>query len=462
MPARSWNSLADLDELVLACESPVSAEYLDEAVACYRAGAYRSAIVAAWVAVAYDYLDKLRELELSGDAAAAAEIAKWDAAHASTDLDALLKLEREMLDTARAPFELLSEIEHGDLDRLRLDRHRCAHPSHDHAGEPYQPTAEQARAHIRNAVEHLLSRPPVQGRAALEQLKRDVDRASFPTDVDDAVRRLEVGPLAHARIVLVRNAALVFMKGALVDDAATPAQRERRRTALAAMHRMDTGEVEHAVFDRVNDVIARLPDEDWGRVFALLEALPVVWEALSGPNQANARSLVSRANLPAGAPLLRAALATAGLAEAVTDRAADFDADTLAALLRAHPAEPLLDELLDRLARPESYFYIQDLEDALRAALPSMGRGHIEQAVTAFLSNDQFHGCWTCAPMMDAVMARAAEIGGMEDTLMPVVDRYLDRAYAEGVERYRGIYPEAVAVAEAAHAQRVQNGQVHE
>ncbi|HIG73785.1 MAG TPA: hypothetical protein EYQ24_04165 [Bacteroidetes bacterium] len=449
MPARSWNSLADLDELVLACESEISAEYLDEAVACYRAGAYRAAIVATWVAVAYDYLDKLRELEFSGDGQAAAEIARWDAAHTSTEIGALLDLEREMLDTARNQFELLSEIEHDDLGRLQKDRHRCAHPSHDHAGEPYQPTAEQARAHIRNAVEHLLSRPPVQGRAALDQLKRDVDRASFPTDVDDAVRRLQMGPLAHARIVLVRNAAIVFMKGTLVDDDATSAQRERRRTALAAMHRMDTGEVEQAVFQRVNDVIARLPDEEWGHVFELLEALPVVWETLNEANQDNARSLVARAVLPAGAPVLRAALATEGLAEAVTDRASEYDADTLAALIDTHPADRLVDELIDRLGRPESYFYIRDLGDALRAALPSMGAAEIERVVGAYLSNDQFHGCGTCAPMMDAVMSRAAEIGGIEGVFVPVVDPYLERNYEEGIERYRGLYPEAVAHAEA-------------
>lgn len=462
MPARSWNSLADLDELVVACESPLSAEYLDEAVACYRAGAYRAAIVATWVAVAYDYLDKLRELELSGDGLAAAEIAKWDAAHASTEIAALLDLEREMLDTARNRFELLSEIEHDDLGRLQKDRHRCAHPSHDHAGEPYQPTAEQARAHIRNAVEHLLSRPPVQGRAALKQLQRDVDRASFPTDVDDAVRRLETGPLAHARIVLVRNAAIVFMKGALVGDDATPAQRERRLTALAAMHRMDTGEVEQAVFQRVNDVIAQLPDENWGRVFALVEALPVVWEALNEANQDNARSLVTRAVLPAGALVLRAALATDGLAEAVTGRASEYDAETLAALIDTHPAEPLVDELIDRLGRPTSYIYVRDLGDALRAALPSMEATEIERTVGAYLGNDQFHGCGMCAPMMDAVMSRAAEIGGLEVVLSPVVERYLDRGYREGVERYRGLYPEAVAHAEMARGAVATNGQPDE
>ena len=453
MPARSWNSLADLDELVLACESPVSAEYLDEAVACYRAGAYRAAIVATWVAVAYDYLDKLRELELSGDGQAASEIAKWDAAHPSTEIGDLLELERGMLDTARTPFELLSEIEHDDLTRLRTDRHRCAHPSHDHAGEPYQPTAEQARAHMRNAVEHLLSRPPVQGRAALEQLMRDVDRASFPTDVDDAVRRLETGPLAHARIVLVWNAAIVFMKGSLVDDDATAAQRERRRTALAAMHRMDTGEVEQAVFQRVNDVIARLPDDDWGRVFELLEALPVVWEALSEANQAIARSMVTGPPRPGRIGVLAMAVGVPGLAGLVSEQAQSFEASTLQALLSEGPVPALIDEVVRRLGVREDFFYTRSLEGPLLAAVPWMDRAQVERAVGAYLTNDQFHNCGMCTPMMDAIVERAAELGGLEAALRPVIDRYLDRPWPEGVERYRAIYPSAVAAAEAARSE---------
>ena len=64
-------SLLDLDELVLRVRSPAAREDITEAVACYKAGAYRAAIVATWTAVLYDIFSKIREIELTGDRAAA-------------------------------------------------------------------------------------------------------------------------------------------------------------------------------------------------------------------------------------------------------------------------------------------------------------------------------------------------------------------------------------------------------
>jgi hypothetical protein len=60
--------LTDLDELAQATRDPVSRAYVQEAIDAYRAGAYRTTIVAVWIAVIVDIIDKLRELALSGDA----------------------------------------------------------------------------------------------------------------------------------------------------------------------------------------------------------------------------------------------------------------------------------------------------------------------------------------------------------------------------------------------------------
>ena len=465
VPARSWNSLADLDELVLACESPVSAEYLDEAVACYRGGAYRAAIVATWVAVTYDYLDKLNQLDIAGDKEARKQLEEWEQARSDPDWKASQRLEQSLLDVARDAFEFLSEIEYQDLVRLRDDRHRCAHPSHDHAGEPYQPTAEQARAHLRTAVEHLLSRPPVQGKAALARLTAEVDSAYFPSEVDDATDLLGRGPLGHARDVLVRNATVLLLKEALNNEGGTDPQRANRRVALAALHRMHTGDVEAALYEKASGVVSRLADGDWGRAFDLFAAVPAVWDVLDDPVREKARRVIEDATRDDYLDLLSSAMAIDELESSVVDRAARARASSLAALIGTRPVRGLTDEVIRRLETSESFYDTKALDSALEAALPAMDRDQVERTVGAFLSNDQFYRCGMCAPMMDSVMARAAEIGEMEDVLVPVVDRYLDRGYTEGVERYRGLYPEAVAVAEAARAdaraETLTNGQDH-
>jgi hypothetical protein len=66
-----YEAFIDLDELIVRCRDKLSRKFIQEAVSCYRAGAFRSCIVATWNAVVFDFLHKLRELELFGDPEAA-------------------------------------------------------------------------------------------------------------------------------------------------------------------------------------------------------------------------------------------------------------------------------------------------------------------------------------------------------------------------------------------------------
>lgn len=117
-------ALVDLDELVLLCRDDKARLCIVEAVACYRSGAYRSAIVATWIAVCYDIIDKLRELALSGDKNAEQHIEKIERARAANDFAHALILERDLLKIARDQFELISHLEHIDLSRLQEDLRR--------------------------------------------------------------------------------------------------------------------------------------------------------------------------------------------------------------------------------------------------------------------------------------------------------------------------------------------------
>ena len=123
------SALSDLDELVLKCRDQKAKSYIREAVACYKAGAFRSAIVSTWIAVSFDILDKLKELSLAGDKEAERQIESFDKARRIGDVANSLKFEREILAICRDKLELISPVEFIDLDRLQEDRNRCAHPS---------------------------------------------------------------------------------------------------------------------------------------------------------------------------------------------------------------------------------------------------------------------------------------------------------------------------------------------
>lgn len=204
-------SLVDIEALSLRCRSEQSKEHVAEAIRCYRAGAYRAAIVSTWIAVVFDLIDKMRELAISGDAAAKALETKYESYIAqiqqnnAAGIKSALEFEREILETCRDQLQFFDPQQFIDLIRLREDRHRCAHPSFQKSGIPYHPSAEQARVHIRNALVYVLSQPPVQGKAALAQLKALVASDYFPNDDKKAIAQLENSDLKHATDSLVRG-----------------------------------------------------------------------------------------------------------------------------------------------------------------------------------------------------------------------------------------------------------------
>ena len=162
-----YETFIDLDELILRCRDKLSRKFIQEAVSCYRAGAFRSCIVATWNAVVFDFLHKLRELELFGDPEAAKLLKEFDNLRSSgKQYKELWQFESKIPEIALTKFELISTVEKADIERLLDDRSRCAHPSMTSLEEPFEATAELARYHLRSAVTHLLERPPVQGRVA--------------------------------------------------------------------------------------------------------------------------------------------------------------------------------------------------------------------------------------------------------------------------------------------------------
>lgn len=85
--------LADLDELVMRCRDERAKSYIDEAVRCYRSGAYRAAVVATWIAVCFDFVDKVRELAATGDSQAEKIIADLAKHHSANDFSSATKFE---------------------------------------------------------------------------------------------------------------------------------------------------------------------------------------------------------------------------------------------------------------------------------------------------------------------------------------------------------------------------------
>jgi hypothetical protein len=277
-------ALVDLDELVLLCRDEKARLYIVEAVACYRSGAYRSAIVATWIAVCYDIVDKLRELALSGDKNAEKYIANIERARAANDFHQALMIERDLLNVARDEFELISHLEHIDLLRLQEDRNRCAHPSLISQDQVFNPSGELARLHVRSTVLHLLQHQPVQGKYALERLLNEVHSEYFPDTVQKAVQAFSSGPLRRPRDSLVRNFVLVLLKDVLASTLKWKG-RFRRLTALRAVEELHHGVFELTIKEQLSRLFRMVPDSELYWCVWLLVSLPNYWDVLSNDVQ---------------------------------------------------------------------------------------------------------------------------------------------------------------------------------
>jgi len=380
--------VADLDELVTRCRADSARKSFGEAVACYRAGAYRAAIVATWSAVVFDYLGKLHELELSGNGEAKLILAQYERARVENDVEASLRLERTILNEATQTFELLTPIEKEDLERLRTDRHRCAHPSLLTLDEPYQPSAELARTHLRNAVDHLLSRPPLQGREAFEAVWRDVASEFFPDDPQRAMQRLQA-KMSRARTVLV-NKLVVDLTKSLLTTADKP-HHARRTAALLAIIQMHHGECADLLRRKLDALIASVPDADLNLAVRYCSVIQIAWGSMGAASQDKLKRMVGRS---LDVPTLVDATQVPALMDAL--RLGPMDDASMVAIAAATTLPDFLDRLVERFTASESFDTFKILREAFRnEELASKWTNvQLERLLTAIVHNAEFQKYW--------------------------------------------------------------------
>ncbi|MFB8085026.1 hypothetical protein [Streptomyces sp. NPDC055992] len=192
--------MLDLDDLVNRVVNPDVRPLVKEAHRCYATGAARAAIVLTWTATCADLIHKIEVLKEEGEADARALVQDVQRAQRPSEPDAvplMLNVEKTILDVAEK-LELIDRTHRTQLERLREDRHLCAHPSLRPMGELYVPTSEYARAHLVAALDAVLVHQPSQGQRVLN---------SFIAHAADPAFTFEAGYLGHTFFDRVRPAS---------------------------------------------------------------------------------------------------------------------------------------------------------------------------------------------------------------------------------------------------------------
>ncbi|NMG22982.1 hypothetical protein [Brasilonema bromeliae] len=291
-----YEAFIDLDELIVRCRDKQARKFIKEAVACYRAGAYRSCIVATWNAVVFDFLHKLTELKLLEDKEASNLLEQFEKLSSEKKVKELWQFESDIPKKALNPFELISTVEKSDIERLFEDRSRCAHPSMTSLEEPFEATAELARYHLRSAITHLLERPPVQGRAARERIFQDIKSEYFPTDSELAIKYFQKSPLARARLALIKDVVRGLTINLLTENLPED-ERERQFSAIHAISSMYPEQTREILNEKLSDIILnKVVDTNWEKVIIYLADVKI-WDTLTEPCQLKAVAFIEKLNI---------------------------------------------------------------------------------------------------------------------------------------------------------------------
>lgn len=291
-------SLSDLEALALTCRAEESKDYITESLLCYKSGAFRASIVTCWIAVVFDLIDKIRELSISGDPIAKDLETRYETYMSQIEegnpqgIKSALEFERSLLETCRNKLQFFDTHQYLDLERLLNDRHRCAHPSFQRVGIPYQPSAEQARLHLRNAITHVLSQPPVQGKAAIAELKATVSSAYFPSRTEAAVQQLKQSSLKKATGTLVRNFidALIF---GFISPSDPLYRKQQALSAVRAIEEMYPEETETRLRKNLNNIFQKIPDKDFVLFTVIAVRCNSGWLVLNDTAKEKTRQFVS-------------------------------------------------------------------------------------------------------------------------------------------------------------------------
>lgn len=401
--------LEDLDELVLKCRNKNAREYIRESVAGYRAEAYRSAIVACWVAVCYDLIEKLRELSLAGDKQAEEKISILDAIHRDNDTSRSLKFEREILVFARDKIELISALEYEDLNRILQDRHRCAHPSLNADGEQYAPPAELARLHIHSAVTHLLQHEPAQGKFALERILKQLDSKYFPTGRADVLKALQNTPIRRARPSLVRNLISVLLKKLILEEQKDYTTSSKLTSSLSAVCTMHRDLYEARCAEILPDFVSRVEDANLHHVVTKITRFPCAWKSLGHTQQARLTSYVKK--LPTEHfSIIDDILSFPVLKEVAAKRVKFASLDDLEAVIPFFevPCE-VIDRSVDLYHKAKNFDEANRISDQINMFASDFSDEQVRTLLSKLQENDQVLGSYGFPKMLEMIRNTASK-----------------------------------------------------
>lgn len=156
---------------------PRTKRYFAEVYGNYMIGHYRSAVVMLWSVVVTDILFKLDQLEHAySDTVAKSILAEIGELRKNNPKSP--EWEGELVSKVASRSDLLDPAELSFLQSLQAHRHLSAHPVMTSSDALFSPNKETARAHIRNVLDGVLTKPPIMSRKVFDTFIEDVEQVA--------------------------------------------------------------------------------------------------------------------------------------------------------------------------------------------------------------------------------------------------------------------------------------------
>lgn len=381
------NSLSDIETLILKCRTEESKLYISDAYSAYKAGAYRSCIVTTWIALVFDLIDKIRELSIAGDKKAQAILEKFEKLQErieKSDPEAIrdsLAFERSILDVAKDELSLIDKQQLIDLERLKEDRNRCAHPTFQRIETPYHPTPEQARYHINNTISYVLKMPPVQGKQALSNLSKLVESSYFPLDFSDALKQLQSSDLSRPTESLI-NAFVDKLIHSYFDQDHTLYFQKRTLVALQCclhMHHSESISRLKSQFEKINRTIG---DDKLLLAVATILYIPELWHEIEEATHIRIREYILRCEEDDFVTLTKKGLENEELKPHILNRISELDSSELSQLIKTGVIEECVERAVDVFCSARNWRHANQIYvDCILPIIQELTKDHLFRIV---------------------------------------------------------------------------------
>jgi len=386
------HGLTDMDTLCLAVRDRESKRLLLEAIAAYRGGSLRSAIISTWIAVAYDIIAKARELALQDEPASIAFIKDLDEAITNNNIRKLQTIETGLLDTANEELQLFAPHEYEALSRIQNDRNLCAHPAFIVEDELYQPSLELVRTHIVHALQYLLIHAPLQGKSAINRFAADIISPSFPSNSDAIGAYIRSKYLDRAKDVLVINLIKALLSALFSSERNEYTGKEH----LIGMSLREIAKAKTAIYDRiVPEYVARkfdsVTDDLLLGIGTYLKYDSRIWDWLSEPVRLRIIQLIQTSDVEVlENNSVFDAFAIEELANVLLSRFDSFDEKIRVKIISEYPQKEFVDRAIEIYKEASGWRYAEMLGQSMILPLAHLFTAdNIREILESVAQNDQ-------------------------------------------------------------------------